>query len=397
MSGPRTYLDHNASAPLRAEARAALLATLELCGNPSSVHAEGRKARAVIETAREQVAALLNASPSEVVFTSGATEANNAVLAAGWDSVIYSGLEHESVLARARSSPARLIEIPARSDGVAAIEVIAEHVLKGGPRLGRTLVTLQMANNETGVLQPVAETAAFAHTHGLHVHTDAVQAAGRVAVDFHAIGCDTMAISSHKIGGPKGVGALIISEGCALPPFIRGGGQERRRRAGTESVAAIAGFGAAAEAGARGLANIRRVQALRDILERLVLRLSPEAAVIGQDAPRIPNTSCIAWPGRHAETLVIKMDLAGVAISAGSACSSGKVGPSHVLAAMGLSPEISGSAIRVSLGPETEARDINAFLKCWLAIRGPSETDETVWGDLTESVRAMLDTPVGEH
>ena len=361
MSRPRTYLDWNATTPLRREARAAMVATLDITGNPSSPHAEGRRARSVIEDAREQVAALVGAKPAEVVFTSGGTEANNAVLAAGWDAILLSGIEHDSVLAPARGSGAQLIDLPVGRDGVARQERFADHMTQPG----RALVSLQMANNETGALQPVAEIAALAKEHRLAVHSDAVQAAGRVPIDMAALGVDYLTLSAHKVGGPKGVGALVVRGDARLPAFITGGGQERRRRAGTENVAAIAGFGAAAEAARRDLAEIDKVRALRDRLEAEAREITPEAVVIAGEVDRLPNTTSLGLSGASAETLVIALDLEGIAVSAGAACSSGKVGASHVLAAMGLAPDIARAAIRISLGPSSTERDIAAFLAAW--------------------------------
>ena len=366
MSRARTYLDWNATAPLRREARAAIVAALDVAGNPSSPHAEGRRARSLIEDAREQVAALVGAKPAEVVFTSGGTEANNAVLAAGWEAIFACGIEHDSVLTPARDSGAQLIEIAVGGNGVARADGLARHMAQ--LRKVRVLVTLQMANNETGALQPVAETAALARDHGLAVHTDAVQAAGRLPVDMHALGVDYLALSAHKLGGPKGVGALVIRDGATLPAFIVGGGQERRRRAGTENVAAIAGFGAAAEAARYDLGQIARVRALRDRLEAQVQEITPEAVVISADVDRLPNTTNLALPGASAETLVIALDLEGVAVSAGAACSSGKVGASHVLAAMGLEPELARATVRISLGPTSTEHDVRAFVDAWSRI-----------------------------
>jgi len=371
MTLERTYLDYNASTPLRPAAREAMVAALEAFGNPSSVHAEGRRARALIETAREEVAALVNARPSEVVFTSGATEANNTVLAAGWQTVVVAGIEHDSVLAPARASSARVYEVAADGDGVTPAAALAAAMPAAGS--GATLVSLQLANNETGAAQPVAEAALAARERGHVMHTDAVQAAGRIVIDFRALGCDLMSLSAHKIGGPKGVGALIVREGLSLRPLIWGGGQERRRRGGTENAAGIAGFGAAAREAAREAIGMDRVSALRDRLEEGVLRLSPDAMIVAAKSRRLPNTSCIAWPGRLAETLVIKLDLAGIAVSAGAACSSGKVGRSHVLAAMGLSPEIASSAIRVSIGASTTEKEIAAFLAAWETMRDEAQ------------------------
>ena len=364
MSRSRTYLDWNATAPLRREARVAMVAALDVLGNPSSPHAEGRRARGLVEDAREQVAALVGARPAEVVFTSGGTEANNAVLAAGRDAILISGIEHNSVLAPALRSGAPVVDIPVGGDGVVRQESFAGHMSQGG----RALVSLQMANNETGALQPVAEVAAMARQHGFGMHSDAVQAAGRVPIDMAALGVDYLTLSAHKLGGPKGVGALVVRDGAALPAFIAGGGQERRRRAGTENVAGIAGFGAAAEAARHDLAEIERVRALRDRLEAQAREITPEALIIAGEAQRLPNTTCLAWPGASAETLVIALDLRGIAVSAGAACSSGKVGASRVLAAMGLAPDMARAAIRISLGPTSGERDVAAFLEAWSRI-----------------------------
>lgn len=365
----RAYLDYNATAPLRSEAKAAMIAALDVVGNPSSVHAEGRRARGVVEAARESVARLVGARPSEVVFTSGASEANAWVMAQPWATILTSGIEHDSILAPARAAKCNVIGLSTGRDGIVRVEEIAEYILKRG--IARpAVVALQMANNETGVIQPVAEVAEFARAHGVAVHSDAVQAAGRFGVDFAALGLDTMAISAHKLGGPKGVGALIIRDHLDLVPLLRGGGQERRRRAGTENVAAIAGFGAAAEAAQAELRNLSAVEALRDDLEAHIRAISPRAVIIGGTAPRLGNTIAVALPGKLAETLVIRLDLAGVAVSAGSACSSGKVGASHVLEAMGLGPEIASGTIRISLGLETTKDDVAAFVGVWQSIAG---------------------------
>jgi cysteine desulfurase len=363
MSRTRTYLDWNATAPLRREAQRAMVAALDVVGNPSSPHAEGRRARAILEDAREQVAALVGAKPTEVVFTSGGTEGNNAVLAAGWDKILLAGIEHDSVLAPARNARARLVNLPVDRDGVLARDGLA-HALASASE-GQALLTLQLANNETGVLQPVAAVADEAKGHGLAVHSDAVQAAGRVPVDVANLGVDYLTLSAHKLGGPQGTGALVIRGQRALSPFISGGGQERRRRAGTENVAAIAGFGAAAEAARRELAQMERVARLREGLERQVRTVTPEAIIIAARAARLPNTTGLALPGASAETLVIQFDLAGIAVSAGAACSSGKVGASHVLAAMGLSPQLAGAAIRISLGHGSTEHDVARFLDAW--------------------------------
>lgn len=362
MSRARTYLDWNATAPLRREARAAVIAALDVVGNASSPHAEGRRARGLIEDARERVAVLVNARPAEVVFTSGGTEANNAVFASEWEAILLSGIEHDSVLTPAKGSGARVVELAVSKDGVVDIGSIARHLPDKGVR---TLVALQLANNETGAVQPVADAVRLARERGVAVHTDAVQAAGRITIDFRALGVDYLTLSAHKLGGPKGVGALVIRDGVSLPALISGGDQERRRRAGTENVAAIAGFGAAAQEVREDLVQMDRVRALRDRLEAQVREITPEAAVVAADAERLPNTTSLALPGSSAETLVIALDLKGIAVSAGAACSSGKVGASHVLAAMGLAPEVARSAIRISLGHASTERDVAAFLDAW--------------------------------
>lgn len=371
MTAARTYLDYNASVPLTPQAREAMVAAAGLGGNPSSVHAEGRAVRGLIEAAREHVARLVNAKTSEVVFTSGATEANNWALAGGWDAIAVSGIEHDSVLRPVRESGAQLIDLPATPAGVVDPQAAAAEIAQARAAGARTLVSLMLVNNETGVIQPVAEAAALAHEHGALLHVDAVQAPGRITIDFASLGADLLTLSAHKLGGPRGVGALVIRDGVSLPVFIKGGGQERRRRGGTENAAGIAGFGAAAAGVVGAQADaVRRMGQLRAELEESVVRLTPSAVIVSKDADRIANTSCIALPGKAAETMVIKLDLEGIAVSAGAACSSGKVGASHVLEAMGLGAEIARSAIRVSLGPDTTDTDIAAFLAAWQKVAG---------------------------
>ena len=370
MASARIYLDHNATAPLRPEARAAMTSALDLVGNASSVHGEGRRARATIETAREQVAALVGAKPSEVIFTSGATEANATVCAGGkWGSIAASRIEHPSVLQAMPSIT--MLSIAAGDNGVVAIDDELAGMLGDADRLpAPMLASVQFANGETGVVQDVARFVQICRRvrPDAFVHTDAVQAAGRVTLDFAALGVDAMTVSSHKLGGPQGVGALIIRDGAVLSPLVRGGGQERGWRAGTENVAGIAGFGAASRASQRDLADMPRLRLLRDRLEAGVLDRTPSALVIGEHAGRLPNTSYIAVPGLSAETLVIALDLAGFAVSAGAACSSGKVSTSHVLSAMGFAPDIAGCAIRVSTGWTTTQTDIDAFLAAFRQI-----------------------------
>lgn len=370
MTTERTYLDWNATAPLLPEARAAIERALEVHGNPSSVHAEGRRARAVVETAREQVAALVGARPSEVVFTSGATEACATVLAAPWTVILAAGIEHDAVLRPTEASSGKQITLEVSADGRVDLPELAAHANAAGAEhgAGGVLVALQLANNETGVLQPLSDAAAAAHAAGARIFTDAAQAAGRIPVDFAALDADFMALSAHKLGGPKGVGALIVRDGHDVPALITGGGQERRRRGGTENIAGIAGFGAAAEAARNMLADRDRITHLRDRLEAGLLDLTPDAHIIGMGAERLPNTTCVALPGHSAETLVIRFDLAGIAVSAGAACSAGKIGASHVLAAMGLDETTARSAIRISIGSTTTDRDIDHCLTAWREI-----------------------------
>ena len=370
MITERTYLDWNATAPLFPEARAAIQRALDVEGNPSSVHAEGRRARAIVETAREQVAALVGAIPSEVVFTSGATEACATILGAPWSAILMAGIEHDAVLRPAEAAPGQRIALDVGADGRVATADVAEKLgsTVASSGIGRALVAIQLANNETGVLQSVTEVAATAHEARALVFTDAAQAAGRIPVDFAALGVDFMALSAHKLGGPKGVGALIIRDGLEIPALIRGGGQERRRRGGTENIAGIAGFGAAAEAARASIATRDRITHLRDRLEAGLLELTPDAHIVGAGTERLPNTTCVALPGQSAETLVIRFDLAGIAVSAGAACSAGKIGASHVLMAMGLDEATARSAIRISIGPTTTEHDIDRCLAAWREI-----------------------------
>lgn len=369
----RHYLDYNATAPVRPQARAAVADALTLPGNPSSVHAEGRAARAVVEATRAEVAALVGATPAQVTFTGSGSEANNLALSGLRPArLVVSAIEHASVLRPAAERPGAFALIPVTRDGVidlAALEDILAEPASGGP----TLVSVMLANNETGVIQPAADVIALARRAGALVHIDGVQALGRLAIDFNALGCDMMSLSAHKIGGPKGIGALIRRDGLVLAPLVAGGGQERGLRAGTENLPGIAGFGAAARAAREELAGGRemaRLAGLRDRIEAAVRKAGQDAVIVGAGAPRLANTSCIALSGTKAETQVMAFDLAGIAVSAGSACSSGKVEPSHVLAAMDLGPEVTASAVRVSLGFGSTDADADAFIDAWLALRG---------------------------
>ena len=363
MVRPSIYLDYNATAPLRPQARAAIEAALAETGNPSSVHGPGRAARRRVEEARAAVGALAGMPADAVTFTSGATEANNQALraaeAAGYR-CLASAVEHESVI----NQPG-VETVPVDAGGAIDLDALAALAKADGPPIA---LALMAANNETGAVQPVAEAAAIVHAAGGLVHCDAVQAAGRLPLDSLAGQVDSLSISAHKIGGPMGVGALVAGCGFPAAPLLFGGAQEDRRRAGTENVPGIAGFGAAAGAALSGLGDLPRLAALRDGLEAAMAESAPEIAVLAKDRPRIANTACVATPGLPAETQVMALDLAGIAIGAGSACSSGKVGASHVLRAMGLEDELARCAIRVSLGPETADGDIAAFLEAWKAL-----------------------------
>jgi cysteine desulfurase len=347
----RCYLDHNATSPLRPEARAAMLRAMDCGGNASSVHAEGRAARKLLDDAREQVAGAVGVIAPMVVFTSGGSEANNMALkGAAAERLIVSAVEHPSVLEAAKASGKPVEVLPVDGNGV--VDLSALEKMLNGPK---ALVSVMLANNETGVIQPVADIVRLARGH--LVHTDTVQALGKVPVNFGLLGPDMMTLSAHKLGGPVGAGALVVRDGLPLEPLINGGGQELRRRAGTENLAAIAGFGAVAQAR-------MDVKQLRDSLESAL-----EGAVIfGKDVARLPNTCCFAMSGMTAETLLMGFDLEGIAVSSGSACSSGKVAKSHVLAAMGVAPEISAAAIRVSLGWDTTEDMIDQFIAAWRKI-----------------------------
>ena len=365
MTRRESYLDWNATAPLRPEAAAAVAAALGHCGNPSSVHRWGRAARQVIEQAREAVAALIGADPEAIVFVSGGTEANHlALLGTGRERILISAVEHNSVL---QAVPAAE-RIAVDANGIVDLADL-DRRLAADPR--PALVSVMLANNETGVIEPAGEIAAVAHRYGALFHCDAVQATGKIPVDASGIGADLVSLSAHKLGGPPGIGALIVHGATDLRPLIRGGGQERGRRAGSENLPGIAGFAAAATAAAERIADYDQVRQLRRKLEAAVAGIAPEAVVIGANVPRLPNTTALALPGVSAETQVIALDLDGVMVSAGAACSSGKVGPSHVLAAMGGGPEITGSTIRVSLGWTTTEAEIEHFLMAWTALYRP--------------------------
>ena len=366
----RVYLDWNATTPLRPEARAAMAVAWDLAGNPSSVHAEGRQARRLVEEARAEVAGAVGALLRNVVFTSGGTEANALALTPGLrrgagspvERLLVSAIEHASVLAGGRFPAAVIGTIGVTSAGLLDLDRLRSALESGPP----ALVSVMLANNETGAVQPVAEAAEIVHAAGGLLHADAIQAFGKLPFDIKALNADLMTISAHKIGGPKGVGALILAEGVLGPePLLRGGGQERGHRAGTENVAGIAGFGAAVKAAMSSRdRDAIRLENLRNRLER-GLRQAPGAVVFSEAAPRLPNTTLFTVPGLKAETAVIGFDLGGIAVSSGSACSSGKVQPSHVLAAMGFGPETAQGAVRLSLGWSTSDQDIDRCLEAW--------------------------------
>jgi cysteine desulfurase len=361
MADP-VYLDFNATAPMRPEALSAVTAALGHVGNASSVHGFGRAARARVEQARRQVAALVGARPGSVVFTGGGTEANNQALRAdARPRAFVSAIEHESVLLARPDA----VQLPVLPDG--RVDLAGLDALLAADD-AQAVVSIMLANNETGVIQPVAEAAAVAHAHGALLHCDAVQAAGKIPVDLPLLGADTIALSAHKIGGPQGVGALIAREGLPPARFIHGGGQENAMRAGTENVAGIAGLGAAAEAALAGLGDFARLAELRDGLVASLRETAPEITLVSEGVDRLPNTAKIATPGLSAETQVMGMDLAGVAISAGSACSAGKVSAPYVLAAMGVDDDLARCAVRVSLGWTTTQADIDAFVAAWRAL-----------------------------
>ena len=365
----RIYLDWNATTPLRPEAKAAMAQAWEIGGNPSSVHAEGRQARRLMEEARAAVAASVGADAANVIFTSGGTEANSLALTPGLrrgkgpavERLLTSAIEHASVLAGGRFAAGATGRIGVTRAGI--IDLRRLRALLDGPP---ALVSVMLANNETGAIQPVAEAAKLVHDAGGLLHVDAIQALGKISFDLASTGADLLSLSAHKIGGPKGVGALLLAEGIeGLAPLLRGGGQEKGRRAGTEDVPGIAGFGAAVRVALVDRErDASRTESLRARLENGI-RQTPGVVVFAQEAARLPNTVLFAIPGVRAETAVIGFDLAGIAVSSGSACSSGKVQPSHVVEAMGYGRELAQGAVRISLGWSTTEADIDLTIQAW--------------------------------
>jgi cysteine desulfurase len=381
----RVYLDWNATAPLRREAREAMAAAWDLAGNPSSVHAEGRQARKLVEEARASIAAAVGALPRNVIFTSGGTEANALALNPGLRRtegasvarLLVSAIEHASVLAGGRFPVETIGTINVTRSGLLDLDHLRTMVGNGAP----ALVSVMLANNETGALQPVAEAAEIVHAAGGLLHVDAIQAFGKMPFDIKEMDVDLMTLSGHKIGGPKGVGAVVLAERLAgLEPLLRGGGQELGRRAGTENLAGIAGFGTAARVAIGALeTDAIRLENLQNRLET-GLRQTAGVIVFCDEVPRLPNTTLFTIPGLRAETAVIGFDLAGIAVSSGSACSSGKVQPSHVLKAMGFDREIAQGAVRLSLGWSTSEADVDLALEAWRKLAGTllKGSDETL-------------------
>ena len=367
------YADYNATAPVRPEAKAAMLAALEVGANPSSVHGPGRAARKLLETARAQISLAIGARAQDLVFTSGGTEANalalNGIVAQleGKCTLLVSAIEHEAVTKNAGYAGAAVETAYVTKDGRLDLDWLKNRLADWNAEVdGTPVLALMMANNETGVIQPVAEAAAMVREAGGLTHCDAVQGLGKVMVNVNLLGVDYLALSAHKIGGPQGVGALWLRSGAPLKPVLFGGGQERSLRSGTENLSGIAGFGAATEAAIRDMAKLQALAPLRDQMEQ---RLRDEAGVtvFGAEVERLPQTSNFAISGFRAETQVMAMDLAGVAVSSGSACSSGKVKRSLVLGAMGVPDDLSGSAIRVSFGWDSKSEHFDAVADAWLA------------------------------
>lgn len=368
MAKPRAYLDWNASAPISDQARGAMLAALDLAANASSVHAEGRATRHLIDEARGDVAALVAGKAENVVFTSGATEAAATLLTPRYrmgrsplavSRVYVCATDHPCVLCGGQFAADKVTAVGVHETGVVDIPALRDVLTRHDKDEGLALVAMHVANNETGVIQPIAEIGKVAHEAGAIVALDAVQAAGRIPLDISDGSADFLILSSHKIGGPKGAGAVVAASGLMMPaPLLPGGGQEHGHRAGTENVAAIAGFGAAAREARAAVADTGAVRAMRDAIAAEIVRLTPDAIFYGGGAERLPNTVYFSLPGLKAETAQIAFDLAGVALSAGSACSSGRVGPSHVLKAMGHDGE---GGLRVSIGSRTTSAEVDLF------------------------------------
>ncbi|HEC00852.1 MAG TPA: cysteine desulfurase [Sphingomonadales bacterium] len=358
------YLDHNATTPVKPPVIDEMTRVMEIGGNPSSVHGKGRAAKTILENARQTIATQINCRPQKIIFTGGGTETNNIALkAAGFDHLILSITEHDSINGIEKNFTGTIDWLPVDQNGLIAPDIL-ETAVKQAPE--KTLVSIMLANNETGVIQDIAALSSIAHKSGTMFHTDAIQAFGKIPVDFRALGVDMLSLSAHKMGGPQGVGALIALEKIDMPSITTGGGQEAGRRAGTENLAGIAGFAKAAELVPENLSHMPRIKELRDQMEQRIKDHAPNVIFYGAGANRLPNTSTILMPGVSSETQVMAFDLAGICVSAGSACSSGKVKPSHVVTAMGADTEQALSTLRVSLGWNSRAQDVEAFIAAWI-------------------------------
>lgn len=380
MNSTAVYLDYNATSPIRSEVSAVVAHELLVGGNPSSVHRFGRLARSSVDKARNAVSQLVSAFPESVIFTSGGTESNSLAIesfvSGGIKNLFVMSTEHDSVLGAAYNSGARVHEISVLPSGIINLNNLRSLLID----FDCAGVVVQLANNETGILQPISEVADISHQFGALVHCDAVQAPGRIEVNVNELCADTYSLSSHKIGGPQGVGALIALDLNIIKPQLIGGGQEQGLRAGTENVPGISGFGYAASQSKFNAEESLRLSTIRDNLESYLLNNFPSLVVIGSDVPRLPNTTCFLLPGLESETQVIAMDISGIAISAGAACSSGKVGPSHVLKSMGINSENANCAIRLSFGWATSAEEIDRFISAWseLALRKMSNLNDSI-------------------
>ncbi len=357
------YLDHNATAPIRPEVIDEMSCVLKRGGNPSSVHSVGRHAKSVLEKSRRTIAQMVNCRPQKIIFTGGGTEANNLALnVKNLDHIIISATEHDSVGQIQQNFKGRVDILPVDNHGLVKPEKLQDalaHATKN------TLVSIMLANNETGVIQDIRSLARITHEAGALFHTDAIQALGKIPVDFRALEVDMMSLSAHKLGGPQGVGALIAQEKIALEPLAYGGGQEGGRRAGTENLAGIAGFAKAVSLVPQNIQAMRACEKIRNRIEQEIGEYAPQACFYGGAVTRLPNTSTILMPGVSSETQVMAFDLEGLCVSSGSACSSGKVKPSHVVTAMGSGQDQALSTIRASLGPETTQQDADAFILAW--------------------------------
>ncbi len=379
MIQSKVYMDWNATAPLLDEAREAILSGLDMAGNPSSVHGEGRAAKAALEQARRDVAALAGRDPAHVTFTSGATEAANWVLTPDFrmgrsplpvGRLYVSAIEHPAIREGGRFPRERITEVPVLSSGVIDLDALDAHLAAHGKASHAAMIAVMLVNNETGIIQPVSEVTELVRAHGALLVVDAVQAAGRIDLAEHAGEADFLILSAHKLGGPRGVGALISRGEALMPaPLIRGGGQEKGHRSGTENLAGILGFAAAAKAAAIDMGERNaRIATLRDRLETGMRHAAPDVIIHGADEPRVANTSFFSLPGLKSETGQIAFDLEGIALSAGSACSSGRIGESHVLSAMGFDPKL--GALRISIGPATTEADVERTIEAFTRIAG---------------------------